>query len=81
MFFKGPQIELSPGNHKYSFSYTLPQNLPSSFESTYGHIRYTIKATIDRPWKFDHEAVKAFTILSLVDLNQEPNASVSFNTY
>ncbi|XP_049774878.1 arrestin domain-containing protein 17-like isoform X3 [Schistocerca cancellata] len=73
-FVGGPSEELilPPGEHVYNFSVKLPENLPSSFEGTYGHIRYTIKAKMNRPWAFD-EKVKAFyTVLSHLDLNTDP---------
>ena len=47
------------------------------FVATRGHVRYFIKATIDKPWKFDHNTKVAFTVLDTLDLNQEPNARVS----
>ena len=62
---------MEAGTHKYPFSFTLPPNVPSSFEGYYGHVRYTAKATMDRPWKFDHDTRSAFTVISLVDLNLE----------
>lgn len=54
----------------------LPPNLPSSFESDFGRVRYTAKASLDRPWKFDQETKVAFTVVSHLDLNQQPNAAV-----
>ncbi|XP_011504212.1 PREDICTED: arrestin domain-containing protein 3 [Ceratosolen solmsi marchali] len=71
----GEQIELPSGTHSFPFNYVLPPNLPSSFESDFGRIRYTMKAILDRPWKFDHETKVAFTVISHLDLNQQPNAS------
>ncbi|XP_049799800.1 uncharacterized protein LOC126235108 [Schistocerca nitens] len=73
-FVGGPSQELTlpPGEHVYNFSVKLPENLPSSFEGTYGRIRYTIKAKMNRPWAFD-EKVKAFyTVISHLDLNKDP---------
>lgn len=68
----GNEIELPPGTHKYPFTCALPPTLPSSFEGEFGHVRYTIKVTLDRPWKFDQETKMAFTVVSHMDLNVNP---------
>ena len=66
--------ELHPaGTHQYTFVVPLPVTLPSSFEGEHGMVRYCCKATIDKPWKFDHETKTAFTVLSHLDLNREPD--------
>lgn len=65
------------GEHYLPFSFSLPPDLPPSFEGDYGYIRYWAKATIDRPWKFDHHTKRAFSVISCLDLNQEPTAPVS----
>lgn len=75
-FFSGGEIEIQSGEHKFPFQCVLPTNLPSSFESDFGHVRYTVKATLDRPWKFDQEVKSPFTVVSPLDLNQESRASV-----
>ncbi|XP_078045502.1 arrestin domain-containing protein 2-like isoform X2 [Augochlora pura] len=63
------RIDLPEGHHQYPFQFQLPTDIPSSFEHTYGHVRYTVKVTVDRPWKFDHECKVAFTVVSILDLN------------
>lgn len=66
------EIVIPPGTHTYPFTCALPPTLPSSFEGEYGHVRYTIKVTLDRPWKFDQDIKMAFTVISPVDLNLNP---------
>ncbi|XP_076380768.1 arrestin domain-containing protein 2 [Megalopta genalis] len=68
---RGPdsRIVLPEGCQQYQFQFQLPSNIPSSFEHRHGYVRYTVKAIIDRPWKFDHECKIAFTVVSVLDLN------------
>lgn len=72
----GAEIVLPPGQHSYPFTCALPASLPSSFEGEWGHVRYTIKVTLDRPWKFDQDFKMAFTVLSPLDLNQNARLKV-----
>lgn len=71
----GSENSLPPGEHFFPFSLQLPPTLPSSFEGGVGYVRYTIKGTIDKPWKFDHDTKRPFTVTSLLDLNTYPNAT------
>lgn len=68
---------LPAGEHSFPFSMVLPNHLPPSFEGQYGYVRYTVKATLNRPWKFDHEVKAAFTVLLHLDLNLDPLNRVS----
>lgn len=68
------QTELSAGVHKFNFSCQLPHQLPTSFESKYGYIRYQIKVELERPWKFDFKFCFGFTVLKVLDLNYESPA-------
>lgn len=68
------QSELAPGVHKFNFSCLLPLQLPTSFESKYGYIRYQIKVEMERPWKFDIKFCFAFTVIKVLDLNYESPA-------
>lgn len=72
----GGEITLEPGEHTYPFTTHLPPNLPSSFEGEHGFIRYTVKGIVDRPWKFDQDVKMAFTVISPLDLNQDPTIKV-----
>lgn len=64
------------GTHSYDFYCALPSALPTSFEGTYGHIRYLVEVRMDRPWKFDHVFKQPFTVLSHCDLNLSPSLRV-----
>ncbi|XP_062597207.1 arrestin domain-containing protein 17-like [Saccostrea cucullata] len=66
---------LPPGQHAYPFSFQLPPNLPSTFEGEVGYVRYTIKGTIYKPWKFDYTTKRPFTVNALLDLNTQPNSA------
>ncbi|KAK6179157.1 hypothetical protein SNE40_011577 [Patella caerulea] len=78
LFGQGKDSVMAPaGQSVYPFQFTLPPGLPSSFESRYGYVRYWLKATIDRPWKFDHTTKTAFTVICLLDLNREPTATTA----
>ena len=74
LYFSVNQIELSAGLHKFNFSCQLPPQLPTSFESKYGYIRYQIKVELERPWKFDIKYCFAFTVIKILDLNYESPA-------
>ncbi|XP_067665042.1 arrestin domain-containing protein 3-like [Haliotis asinina] len=70
----GNDITLPVGRHTFPFSYKLPSPLPSSFVGEYGFVRYDAKCTIDKPWKFNHEAETSFIVRNRLDLNREPRA-------
>lgn len=70
------KMSLDVGQYDYPFSFNLPNAIPSSFEGKYGHVRYTIKGTMERSWKFDNHCNIGFTVNTLVDLNDNPSARV-----
>ena len=62
---------LAAGEYNFPFSFQIPkQNLPTSFEGANGHVRYWLKAVVDRPPKFDSTTQVAFTMIEYVDINQ-----------
>lgn len=78
----GSRIVLPAGRQTYPFAINIPLQLPSSFEGSIGHIRYTLKAEIDRPWKFDHKYMVPIIINEVIDTNLpqyniRPGGSVS----
>ncbi|XP_026462626.1 arrestin domain-containing protein 17-like, partial [Ctenocephalides felis] len=68
----GAEVELPYGKHTFNFMCALPALLPCSYEGGTGFVRYTIKVTLDRPWKFDQTSKAAFTVISALDLNMDP---------
>ncbi|XP_070542014.1 arrestin domain-containing protein 3-like isoform X2 [Ptychodera flava] len=70
------KLKLPAGIHRFPFSYTLPQKpMPCSFEGELGNVRYSIKAIIERPWKYHHSTKKLFSVGGVpYDLNKEHHA-------
>lgn len=60
---------LTAGRKELPFTFELPKTCPTSFEGDFGHIRYSCRAIIDRPW--DHVTKKAFTVIFVRDLNHD----------
>lgn len=46
-----------------------PSSLVTSFEGKHGSVRYSIKATLHRPWVPARRARKVFTVIEPVDIN------------
>jgi len=67
---------LVAGNHGFQFDYTLPRDLPSSFEGRWGHIKYTVKVTLRRPDRFDIDREAELTVCAHLDLNDDPDLAV-----
>ncbi|XP_077295435.1 arrestin domain-containing protein 2-like [Arctopsyche grandis] len=63
------QVELMAGKHDYGFSFILPQNLPSSFEGTYGCVRYTMQVIYKRLNYPDQFYKIAFMVITNINLN------------
>ncbi|CEF64939.1 Arrestin-like, N-terminal domain and Arrestin C-terminal-like domain and Immunoglobulin E-set domain-containing protein [Strongyloides ratti] len=62
---------LPKGYHEVPFQYTLPKTLPTSFEGSYGYVRYTCRAICERPWDFDICTKKLFTVIGIEDMNDD----------
>ncbi|CCD62936.1 Arrestin C-terminal-like domain-containing protein [Caenorhabditis elegans] len=76
---EGPK-ELNAGEYAWPFSYTLPLNIPPSFEGKYGYLRYTVKVEVDRPWRVDKAKKMCITVSPLLDLNVIPHSLTPINT-
>ncbi|CAI2330667.1 unnamed protein product [Caenorhabditis sp. 36 PRJEB53466] len=61
--------EIAPGAYTWPFSFVLPTTVPPSFEGKYGYVRYSVKAEVDRPWRFDKAKKRCITVSPLLDLN------------
>lgn len=62
-------LTVPKGIHTYDFSCQLPSNLPTSFEGTYGCIRYKATVTLNIPIWPDKSFVEGFTIIKCFNLN------------
>ena len=73
----GESFDLMSGKYEYLFTFRLPNELPSSFEGEHGWVRYTLKATVVRPWRSNYEIKVPITVNTIVDLNSVELANVS----
>ena len=59
-----------------------PDYVPTSdFTGKHGYVRYSIKATLVKPWKINKSTKVAISVLDLVDLNRTTNLNVRFNCH
>ncbi|XP_052858867.1 arrestin domain-containing protein 3 [Drosophila gunungcola] len=65
------EVVIEPGTSKHRFACQLPTTCPSSFEGTFGQIRYLVNVRFVRPWKFDQNFSRCFTVLKVMDLNSQ----------
>ncbi|XP_043652431.1 arrestin domain-containing protein 17 [Drosophila teissieri] len=63
------QVSIEAGIHTYNFVCLIPTECPSSFEGAHGRVRYMTNVTLVRPWKFDQNYTRCFTVLKVMDLN------------
>ena len=66
-------LYLETGEYLYPFQIVLPPHLATSFEHSFGRVRYSIYSTIDIPWAFDRHSTRSFSVISHLDLNMNPN--------
>ena len=73
---KDEKHSVEVGQHRFPFSFQLPENIPSSFEAENGHVRYSLKASIHRVLLPDYEFKAFFTVNSINDLNVDQSLLV-----
>ena len=75
--FSAGSDKIPGGSHTWPFQFTLPRNIPSSFEGTVGWVRYSLKVTADIPFGFDDKNTLYFSVNDLDDLNYNEEAKVT----
>lgn len=65
----GEPTTLPAGRHEFAFSFQLPPALVTSFEGTHGSVRYSVKATLRRPWVPARRTRTVFTVIETLDIN------------
>ncbi|KAI8044582.1 arrestin domain-containing protein 17 [Drosophila gunungcola] len=68
---QGSNFSMDAGTYTYTFACPIPSHCPSSFEGAFGHIRYLAKVTFLKPGASNRTHNVGFTVLKLLDLNQE----------
>ncbi|XP_022310319.2 arrestin domain-containing protein 3-like [Crassostrea virginica] len=74
--------DLHVGEHTHNFTFKLKEDLPTSYESKHAYVRYFLCAQFFRPeWKkTDYKFKEPFTVVSIIDLNSEPNVLQPINS-
>ena len=72
----GASFTLAVGQYEYPFAFILPHQIPSSYESLNGKVRYHVKAIIERSWKKNYACQLPFSVNAVVDLNTVQDAEV-----
>jgi hypothetical protein len=68
--------KMDAGTYSLPFMYTLPQKIPSSFESPHGFIRYSVTTYMDTASLGLQSAMVFFTVSAILDLNNIPKSVV-----
>lgn len=69
--------EMAAGTYRYDFVCQLPELIPASFEGLHGHIRYSIEAILDIPWRFDKKFIVQFIVVRNDNLNDYPDLRIA----
>lgn len=74
-----PNVTIPKGEHVYTFTCPLPKHLPTSFEGTYGSIRYKAEVTMNVSLWPDKSFSEGFTVIKSLDLNGLDGVRVGLN--
>lgn len=61
------------GLTSYSFSFDLKPDLPSTFSSSIGKIKYKMDFVVNKSWSFDEKQTILLNIIQTMNLNSVPN--------
>ncbi|XP_025078080.1 arrestin domain-containing protein 17-like isoform X1 [Pomacea canaliculata] len=67
---------LKKGSHTFDFRFHVPAHAPSSFSGSQGHVRYSLRAAVERTWKTEVNK-RDVTVVSHLDLNTVPAAKTA----
>ncbi|KAH9509547.1 hypothetical protein Btru_046127 [Bulinus truncatus] len=73
---RGQTDNTPAGMHVFPFDFTLPVDVPSSFEGRRGFVRYMCIVTMDRGWKGVLQMEQDLTVIRHLDLSTVPGASL-----
>ena len=76
-----PYTESDVDGPSRPFQFHLPENVPSSFEGTRGHVRYWVECVVTGEPTFEENAKKMFVVDSVLDLNKVPAAKVGLCSF
>lgn len=76
--FVSADVVVPAGNNNYSFEIQLSSKLPTSYEGTFGYIRYIITLHIKRSEQKMDPLKETFTIIKPLNLNKHTLFRVSY---
>ena len=73
------ETQINSGTHQFPFKFTLPANIPSSFDGKNGSIEYKIEAFLELeiPWQADKKVQKNFIVKRIDNINDYPDLKIS----
>lgn len=76
IFVSGFKEQLWKGSHSFEFKYTLPDQLPSSFNGRFGFVRYYCESLVRKFGQNETRRVY-FSVSNITDINKVAKADVS----